>query len=78
MPLTPVEPAKPFAEPRCPLCGGPNGCTPAATGSFGGEPCWCREVSFSAEVLARVPPALRGKACLCRRCATGNGEAAAP
>ncbi|MBL8340240.1 MAG: cysteine-rich CWC family protein [Rubrivivax sp.] len=62
--------AAPRAEHRCPLCGEPNGCVPAATGTFGGGPCWCREVVFSGEVLARVPEAARGRACLCRRCAT--------
>lgn len=62
----PVDPA------RCPLCGGPNGCVMAGgcdTARAGG-PCWCREVSFSAELLARVPAHAQRRACICRHCAT--------
>jgi hypothetical protein len=35
-------------------------------------PCWCVNVSFSAEVLARVPQAAQNKACICEACARGN------
>mgnify|MGYP001411160261 CR=1 FL=1 len=61
----------------CPLCGGPNGCEPATTGSFD-SPCWCVSVRIDPAVLARIPEAARGEACLCRACATGDGPAATP
>jgi hypothetical protein len=48
--------------------GGPNGCAAAATGSFDAS-CWCRDVTFSPALLARVPDADRDAACICRRCA---------
>ena len=60
--------ARPLPEHQCPLCGGPNGCMPAAMGSFEGA-CWCKELRFSPELLARVPEGLRNKACICRACA---------
>lgn len=55
-------------EPVCPLCGGPNGCVPARSGSFA-EPCWCTQVAFPPELLAKVPAEKAGRACICRRCA---------
>lgn len=68
-----MTPAPPPIDPgRCPLCGGANGCAMAA-----GEhdaPCWCAQVGFAPELLARVPAAAQGLACICRRCAeTGAG-----
>ena len=68
----------PLAAHHCPLCGGPNGCAPAASGSFA-TPCWCRTARISPEVLARVPAEQRGRACLCARCASaaaGEGPTA--
>jgi hypothetical protein len=59
----------PLPNRDCPLCGGPNGCAPAACGSFEVD-CWCRRVRIDAAVLASVPEAARGRACLCRACAT--------
>lgn len=52
----------------CPLCGQPNGCAAARTGSFD-TPCWCTEVRFTPALLARIPEPQRGKACVCRACA---------
>lgn len=63
-----TPPAQPLPANRCPLCGGPNGCVPAATGTFD-APCWCRDVTFPASLLAQVPSAEVGRACLCRKCA---------
>ncbi|MDN2710212.1 MULTISPECIES: cysteine-rich CWC family protein [unclassified Janthinobacterium] len=57
----------PAPEHRCPLCGGPNGCAPARSGSFA-TPCWCQAQPIDAAARARVPPEQRGKACICRRC----------
>lgn len=56
---------------NCPLCGGPNGCAPAASGSLDSA-CWCTETKITPELLARVPEALRNKACICRDCAMGR------
>jgi hypothetical protein len=66
--MNPIPPLQPLPEIRCPLCGGPNGCAPAREGSFD-TPCWCRDVTFSADLLARVPAAQAGRACICPRCA---------
>lgn len=57
---------------RCPLCGAPNQCAMAAGAN--GPPCWCTTVRFDAALLARIPAAARGKACLCPACA-GAGAA---
>ncbi len=59
----------PYPERNCPLCDGPNGCVPAVSGSFEVS-CWCKDVSFSSELLARVPEEARQRACVCRTCAT--------
>lgn len=53
----------------CPLCGRPNACAPALTGTQGG-PCWCQDVIIPRAVLERIPKAQRGLACVCRDCAT--------
>ena len=69
-PDTQRKPAGPaLANLTCPLCGGPNECGPAKCGNFDNA-CWCTNVSFSRDALARVPDELRNKACLCRQCAT--------
>lgn len=66
--MHPSPPPQPLPAHSCPLCGGPNGCAAAAQGTFD-TPCWCTQARFSAELLARVPPADRGRACICSRCA---------
>ncbi len=66
--MDPQPPAAPLPESRCPLCGGPNGCVPAATGGFD-SPCWCRDVTFAPGLLAKVPADQAGRACVCRKCA---------
>jgi hypothetical protein len=56
---------------RCPLCGQPNRCAMElrrTTGQAQG-PCWCTQVDFSPDLLARVPAPARGQACICRGCA---------
>lgn len=59
---------RPLPHHACPLCGEENGCAVAASGRFD-TPCWCQDVAIGPETLARVPPAQRNRACLCRRCA---------
>jgi hypothetical protein len=69
-----TEPTRvPLPASRCPLCGGPNGCAPAASGTFDTR-CWCVDVQIAPEVLARLPDAARDAACLCRACATSAGR----
>ena len=60
---------QPLPNLACPLCGEPNNCVPAMQGKFGAE-CWCTSVTVSQKALARIPDELKGKACLCRACAT--------
>jgi hypothetical protein len=60
----------------CPLCGQSNGCGAELRRATGQAqpPCWCTQVEFSAALLARVPPAMRRKACICRACAEAPQE----
>jgi hypothetical protein len=60
-----------FAPVRCPVCGQANACameTERLTGQPQ-QPCWCTQVDFSADLLARIPAAAKGKACVCAACA---------
>ncbi|TSE18288.1 Cysteine-rich CWC [Tepidimonas alkaliphilus] len=69
--------AEPLPDPtRCPLCGGDNACAMEAQRRSGQPqpPCWCTRVTFAPELLARVPPAARGQACLCPRCAAQDAD----
>jgi len=54
-------------ELHCPVCGAPNECAAAASGSFA-TPCWCADVIVDPTALARVPVGQRNRACLCRNC----------
>ncbi|HEY0826088.1 MAG TPA: cysteine-rich CWC family protein [Ramlibacter sp.] len=61
----------------CPLCGQPNRCAvelERETGRAPG-PCWCTQVDFGAELLARVPPQAQRLACICAACARQAGSA---
>ncbi|MCZ8253038.1 MAG: cysteine-rich CWC family protein [Hylemonella sp.] len=56
---------------RCPLCGQPNACgneVARATGQAQ-PPCWCTTVTFTSELLARVPLEAQRQACICAACA---------
>ncbi len=53
------------------MCGQPNQCameTERATGEKQ-PPCWCTQVDFSADLLARVPDDAKRLACICPECA---------
>ncbi|MES2089927.1 MAG: cysteine-rich CWC family protein [Pseudomonadota bacterium] len=52
----------------CPICGGPNACAPAVSGDLS-TPCWCRQATFNADLLAQVPQELRRVSCICAKCA---------
>ncbi|MCL4762596.1 MAG: cysteine-rich CWC family protein [Burkholderiales bacterium] len=60
----------------CPLCGGPNVCAPAHAGSFAAA-CWCADATIDPDAIARVPATMRGRACLCPRCAVAPATARA-
>jgi len=73
--VPPAATAAPIASAPalCPLCGQPNRCAlelERETGLAQG-PCWCRQVDFGAELLARVPPEAKHLACICSNCARG-------
>ncbi|MBW8781177.1 MAG: cysteine-rich CWC family protein [Verrucomicrobia bacterium] len=55
-------PAQPGPE-VCPLCGQDNHC-----GVREPDGCWCAAVTMPAGLLAHLPVASRGKACICRSC----------
>ena len=59
----------------CPLCGGANACAPAACGRLDVD-CWCRRERFGPELLARVPTAERGRACICPACVASQPQVA--
>jgi hypothetical protein len=63
----------PSDKPICPLCGKPNECAAVASGSFDAE-CWCKSVTFSADLLASVPENDKRMACICPRCAQAGGR----
>ncbi len=54
----------------CPLCGDNNHCLNLSNKSKSAS-CWCTDskIVFSRELLAKVPPAERGKSCICKSCA---------
>ncbi|MBT9550537.1 MAG: cysteine-rich CWC family protein [Hydrogenophaga sp.] len=55
---------------RCPLCGGDNRCAMEVEKATGEPqpPCWCVTETFSPDLLARLPEAAQGQACICARC----------
>ncbi len=56
---------------RCPVCGQSNRCAMEAERETGIQqpPCWCTQIDFSADLLARIPADARGKDCICPACA---------
>ena len=39
------------------------------------DACWCTQLDFGAELLARVPPEAQRKACICAACAGRSAPA---
>lgn len=71
--MTPPPP-----DPRlCPLCGRTNQCAMEAERATGQPqpPCWCTQVDFGADLLARLPTEAQGLACICPACARGERAA---
>ncbi|MFN7724124.1 MAG: cysteine-rich CWC family protein [Rubrivivax sp.] len=60
----------PISASACPLCGQGNACQMAAGGDV--QSCWCQSAHFSTDLLARVPAAARGRACICAACAQAS------
>ena len=55
----------------CPLCGAANQCAMEIAKTTGRpvEQCWCVDAVFTPELLAKVPQAAQGMACVCPVCA---------
>lgn len=53
---------------QCPACGQSNGCA-LADPQTADQACWCFSLTIDPEVIAALPAAQRGIACLCQRCA---------
>jgi hypothetical protein len=68
-----VNAASPLAT-VCPLCGQPNCCARQRERETGlpQEACWCTQVAFGPELLARVPREAQRRACICPACARGT------
>jgi hypothetical protein len=66
-----------FPATLCPLCGQPNRCAMELERETGvkQEACWCTQVDFGAELLARVPAEAQRRACICPACARGGAAA---
>ena len=62
----------------CPLCGQPNACALATSPGATPAACWCASRRFDADLLARVPPASAGRACICSRCQRAQPRAPDP
>ena len=60
-----------FDKSKCPLCGKPNQCAMEIARESGVDagPCWCVNVDFSADLLAKLPADAQNKACICKACA---------
>ncbi|WP_084183150.1 cysteine-rich CWC family protein [Nevskia soli] len=67
MSIPPATDGLPLQSAQCPLCGGANACGMVRSGGAE-EPCWCEQETFSPALLARLPEARRGRACVCLRC----------
>jgi hypothetical protein len=55
----------------CPLCAKTNLCAMEVEKTTGtAQPdCWCKSVTFDAQLLSRIPAEARGFACVCQACA---------
>lgn len=61
----------------CPLCGQPNRCAMEVERDTGVKqpPCWCTQVDFGPQLLARVPATARRTACICAACQAASSPA---
>ncbi|MBL0944845.1 MAG: cysteine-rich CWC family protein [Hydrogenophaga sp.] len=74
----PTHPPPPIDPERCPLCGGDNRCAMEIERATGvpQPPCWCVSETFTPALLARLPEAARGAACICPACVKAALDAA--
>lgn len=74
-----MTPAPDIDPTTCPLCGAPNRCANEIARATGvaQPPCWCTQVDFGAELLARVPAAAQRRSCICVACAARQVSPAA-
>lgn len=70
----------PIAATECPLCGAANQCAMERERTTGEKqpPCWCTQVAFPQNLLARVPADAKARACICEACARAAQPDAAP
>ncbi|MGH1357731.1 MAG: cysteine-rich CWC family protein [Burkholderiaceae bacterium] len=73
--------ASPGPDPTlCPLCGRLNNCQMAAEtldqSQLPRPDCWCKSRTFPAALLAQVPTAAIGNACICPACQQAAAAAA--
>ena len=63
-----------FDAARCPLCGNSNQCVMEIekTTGIAQPPCWCASLTMGADLLAAIPEASWGMACICSACANRN------
>jgi hypothetical protein len=61
----------------CPACGQPNLCAMEIARTTGEPqpPCWCTQVAFDADLLARIPVDAQRLACICASCARKGASA---
>src|SRR5690606_5674420 len=64
--------ASTFPTDRCPLCGRANQGAMASQATPAS--CWCQNAQIPAAVLAKIPAAAQGRACICARCCDNVGE----
>jgi hypothetical protein len=59
------------------MCGQANRCAMEIERETGVKqgPCWCTNVDFGADLLARVPPEAQRQACICAACARSDTAA---
>ncbi|MBA3057194.1 MAG: cysteine-rich CWC family protein [Gammaproteobacteria bacterium] len=71
-----MQETRPIDPTRCPLCGQSNQCAGQRERMTGiaQPPCWCSQVTFGAQLLARVPEHARHQACICADCAQAGAS----
>ena len=61
-------------EKLCAICGQANQCAAVIERETGEKqaPCWCTQIKFSDDLLAKVPADKRLKVCVCVSCAKSH------
>jgi hypothetical protein len=61
---------------RCPLCEEPNNCS--FSNNRSADTCWCQNITFNDELLAKATATTGNKRCLCQSCAEKAQRLAIP